>query len=227
MRILTKLVNQNFLREKIENAFFNKKETSGKALPLITFSREMGAGGRPMAKLVAKKLGRKWQVYHEEIVDKIAEEAKLEKKLVSEIDENQASAVDEFLSDFFGRRYLSLSAYHQHLTKILTAIAKKGNVIIIGRGGEYLFPEALKIRVICEMEQRIAWEMAFEKITRREAIKRISESDEKRDKFIEELYGHNERKPHHYDLVIKTGPDFSIETAADLIVRLAKKRFKI
>ena len=227
MKILTKLINQNFLREKIENAFFSKKETAKAGLPLITFSREMGAGGKPMAKLAVKKLGRQWQVYHEEIVDKIAEEAKLEKKLVSEIDENQASAVDEFLADFFGRRYLSLSAYHQHLTKILTTIAKKGSAIIIGRGAEYLFPEALKIRVICEMEQRINWEMEFEKISRKEAVKRISESDKTRDKFIEELYGHNERKPHHYDLVIKTGPDLSIETAANLIVHLAKKRFKI
>lgn len=227
MRILTKLVNKNLFLEKIENAFFNKKETQGKVLPLITLSREMGAGGKPMAKLVAKKLGRKWQVYHEEIVDKIAEEARLEKKLVSEIDENQASAIDEFLSDFFGRRYLSLSAYHQHLTKILTTISKKGNAIIIGRGAEYLFPEALKIRIICEMEQRIAWEIEFEKISRKEAVKRINESDKTRDKFIKELYSHNERKPHHYDLVIKTGPGLSIEDAADLIARLAKKRFKI
>lgn len=227
MKALTKLINQNFLREKIKNAFFSKKETPKGFLPLITFSREMGAGGKPIAKLAAKKLGRKWQVYHEEIVDKIAEEAKLEKKLVSQIDEGQISGIDEFLSDFFGRRYLSLSAYHQHLTKILTAIAKKGNAIIIGRGAEYLFPKALKIRVIAEMEQRILWEMEFEKITRKEAIKRIDKSDKKRDKFIEELYGHNQRKPHHYDLVIQTSSDLSIETAADLIVRLAKKRFKI
>ena len=66
----------NFLLEKIENAFFAKKETSGGASPLITLSREMGAGGKPIAKIVAKKLGRKWKVYHEEIVDKIAEEAR-------------------------------------------------------------------------------------------------------------------------------------------------------
>lgn len=227
MNVRTKLVDKNFLLGKIENALFPKKEAPDKPLPLITISREMGAGGKPIAGLVAKKLGRKWQVYHQEIVDKIAEEAKLEKKLVSQIDEGQASAIDEFLSDFFGQRYLSLSTYHRHLTKILTAIAKKGQSVIIGRGAEFLFPKALKIRVIAEMEQRIAWEMEFEKISKKEATKRIDESDKKRDKFIEELYGHNQRKPHHYDLVIKTGPDLSIETAADLIVSLAKKRFRL
>ncbi len=69
--------------------------------------------------------------------------------------------------------------------------------------------------------------MEYEKISEKEAIKRIEESDKKRVEFIKTLYQHDPRKAHHYDLVIRTGPNLSIEDAADMIARVAKRRFKL
>lgn len=76
------------------------------------------------------------------------------------------------------------------------------------------------------MNQRIQWLMEFEKVSKKEAINRIEESDQKRVEFIKSLYQHDPRKAHHYDLVIRTDSNLSIEDAADLIVMMAKKRFK-
>lgn len=77
------------------------------------------------------------------------------------------------------------------------------------------------------MEQRIKWCMEYDKLTREKAIEWLKKLDEERINFIKEVYNHDPRKAHHYDLVIKIGPNLSIEDAADLIVRLAKRRFKI
>lgn len=195
--------------------------------PVITLSREMGSGGRPIAYLVAKKLGKNWKVYHKEIIEEIAQKTHLEKKIIQEIDENKIPLIEAFLSDIFGKRYPTFSSYYKNLVRVISTIGHLGNVIIIGRGAEYIVPHALKVRIICEMEQRINWEMEFEHLTRKQAIDRIKKSDITRGEFIKTLYRHDTKKAHHYDLVIRTGPDLAIEDAADLIVRAAKRRFKI
>lgn len=196
-------------------------------LPVITISREMGSGGKAIANLVARRLGAKWKVYDKEIVDEIAKETHLEKKLVESIDEKRIPLVDELVTEIFGRRFLNMSGYYKHLIKVLSLIGQRGYAIVLGRGANFIFPHALKIRVICEMSQRIAWEMTYEGITRVEAIRRIEESDEERKKFVEALFSHDQKKAHHYDLVIRTGPNLMIEDATDLIVDLAKRKFKL
>ncbi len=226
MKKIFQLINKNLFSVTISYLFDRKKPKKiTKKLPLITISREKGSGGRPIAYLVAKKLGNNWRVYHKEIVDEIVKETHLKKEIVEEIDEKKLPLIEQLIDDVFGRRYPNLSSYHKNLIKILSI--HRGYAIIVGRGADYLFPYALKVRIICQMEQRIAWLMEFEKISKQEAKRRIRESDIKRVEFIKSLYHHDPRKAHHYDLVIQTGPCLSIEDAADLIAQAAKKRFHL
>ncbi len=225
MRRLYDLIQKNLSFDKVSELF--RKQSLPNKLPLITISREKGSGGRPIAHLVAKKLGKSWEVYHEEIVNQIVEKTHLEKQLVKEVDEANIPLIDEIVADFFGRRYLNLSEYYKQLLKILSTIGHRGYAIIVGRGADYLFPHALKVRIICEMDQRIKWMMEFEDLSKKEAVLKIEESDKKRIEFVENVFKHDPRKAHHYDLVIRTGPSLSIEDAADLIARLAKRRFGI
>jgi hypothetical protein len=167
------------------------------------------------------------QFFVKEIIDQIAKEANLEKKLVEEIDEKRLGFVDEILNDFFGKRYMTLSNYYKHLTKVICEIAQRGYAIIVGRGAEYLIPHALKVRIIGDMELRIKWAMEYDHLTREEAIEWLKKLDEERNQFIKTLYNHDPKKAHHYDLVIKIGPNLSINDAADLIVLAAKRRFKL
>ncbi len=196
-------------------------------LPIITISREMGSGGKPIANIVAKRLGRKWKVYDKEIIDEITKESRLKKELIASIDEKKLPLAEELILEIFGRRLPNLSTYYRHLVHVLSLIGQRGYAIVLGRGANFIFPHALKIRVICEMQQRIYWEMTCEKISEKEAIKRIEKSDQERRDFIKTLFNHDIKKAHHYDLVIRTGPNLSIEDAADIIVDLAQRKFKI
>ena len=223
MRKIFEIINQNLARLQ----FLKNKESQSPILPIITISREKRAGGRTIAHMVAKKLGRPWKVYNKEIIDEIAKKEKLEKKLIEEIDEKRLPLVNQLINDFFGNRYLSLSRYYKSLVKVISEITQRGYAIIVGRGADYLIPNALKIRIIGEMEQRIKWAMEYDKLSRQKAIEWLNKLDEQRDKFIKDLYHHDPKKAHHYDLVIKTGPNLSLKDATDLIVRLAKRRFKL
>lgn len=223
MKRLFELINRNLSFSRIVTLHKSPPE----ALPIITISREYGSGGSTVAQLIAKRLGKKWKLYHQEIVDEIARESHLEKRLINDIDEGRVPLIDELILDMFGRRYLNLSSYYKHLVRILTTIGHRGYAVILGRGANFLFPGALKIRIVCEMEQRINWLIKDKKISRERAIKILEDSDQKRKEFCQTVFQHDPRKAHHYDLILRTGKDLNVNDAADLIVHLARRRFKL
>ncbi len=226
MKRIFNLLNKNVFNFSSFAHPFVKKIDVQKELPIITISREAGSGGRPIAYLVEKKLGNPWKLYHKEIVEEIAKQTRLEQKLIKEIDEQNIPLLEEIVGGFFGKRYPTLSNYYKHLVRILSVIGRRGNAIIMGRGAHFLLPHSLKVRIICEMEQRIQWIMEYEKVkTASTALRRIEESDLQRIEFNKKLFHHDVRKAHHYDLVVRTGKYLNIEDAADLIVSATKRRF--
>jgi len=196
-------------------------------LPLITISREMGSGGKSTANLIALQLGKPWKVYDHELIDKIAKDKALEEELISSVDPKRLPLADIITVKTFGKRFAHLSGYQRHLIKVMTLVGLKGYSIILGRGANFLFPHMLNVRMICQLDQRIIWQMTYEHISRPEAIKRIEESDKERRDFVESLFNHNHCKAYHYDLVIRTGSDITIEDATNIIIDLAKRKFKI
>ena len=215
MRRLFELINKNF-----DGTLLHR-------VPIITISREKGSGGRTIAYLIAKKLKSPWRVYHKDIVEEIANETALDPELVKELDEHQSSAIKELLSSIFGKQFLSINTYHKHLLHILATIGTRGYAVIIGRGANYLFPNALKVRIVSSMENRIHALVKYEHISPKEAKKQIEQSDKERNEFTTSLFQHDQRKAHHYDIVIRTSKDINVEDATDVIISLAKKKFKI
>jgi len=225
MKKLFQLISKNCFRfqPKLPVVF----KTFNQPLPIITISRERGSGGKVIANMIVKKLGQPWRIYHKEIINEIAKETHLEKELINEVDEKRYRLVNKVIADTLGKNYLTLNSYYKHLLKILSTIGNRGYAVIVGRGVNFLSPSALKVRIICSMDQRIKWMMEYEKMTKKQAITDIEESDKNREEFTKTLFKHNVRKAHHYDLVIRTGKDMDLEDAANIIVSLAKKRFKI
>ncbi len=223
MRRLFELINKN-----LESAsLLHFRQQSHNNLPIITISREKGSGGRPISYLVAKKLGSPWQVYHKDIVDEIAHEAALEREQVEEIDEARASIIGELLDKMFGKKMLTMNSYYKHLLHVLATIGMRGHAVIMGRGANFLFPNALKVRIVSPMDCRIRSMIKYEHVSLKEAQKRIKESDEEKNEFTKALFQHDQRDSHHYDIVIRTGENIDVEQAADMIVALAKKKFRI
>ena len=223
MKRLFELINKN-----VEGSVLRKMQRNKHChLPIITISRERGSGGRPIAYLVVKKLKNPWRVFHKDIVDEIAHETALEKHQVAELDEHQSNKIKELIDVIFGQKFLSINSYYKHLLHILASIGTRGYAVIIGRGANFLFPDALKIRIVSTIEDRVQAMVKYEHISVREAKKQVIKSDEERTVFTKELFQHDQRKAHHYDLVIRTGKNINVEDAADMIVALAKKKFKI
>lgn len=194
--------------------------------PLITISREKGSGGKPIAYLTAERLGHPWKVYHQDTLEQIvAHQEELSNWFKSQIDNETRDMVNTLIQSRIGERYNALSQYHKDLVLLLASIGTKGNAIIVGRGAQYLFPDALKVRLICKIEQRIEWLMKYEHVSHNEASQLIHESDSQRENFIKGLFGHDPQTPHHYDIILKTSEHIKLEDAAATIFQLAKRRF--
>jgi cytidylate kinase len=165
MKRLFELINKNL--EGTALHLLHKQKNS--PFSIITISRERGSGGRPIAYLVAKKLKSPWKVYHKDIVDEIARETSLDNEVIAQLDEHQSNVIKETINTIFGKQILTMNAYYKHLLHILATIGMRGNAIIIGRGANFLFPNALKIRIISSMEDRIQAMVKYEHITPKEA----------------------------------------------------------
>lgn len=194
-------------------------------IPVITISREKGAGGRPVADILQQRLGDPWKIYDQETMEQIAKNPEMKQFFFNNIKAASENDIDEVIKKALGERFFQLDPYYQNLMQLIAAIGLRGNAIIVGRGANFLFPGALKIRLIAPVDQRVAWVVKYEYTSEEEAKKSIEESDMQRHAFIHNVFGHDQRLLHNYDLVIRRSPEILLEDAADVIVGLSKRIF--
>ena len=203
------------------------QEDEARKFPLITISRELGSYGSNIANDVALKLGPPWKIYHYQTISEIAAQPHHEKEIISQISKNKVPLMDEMLEDFRKNKAHGLEREEMQLMKIIIEIGTRGHAVILGRGANFLFPRALKLRIVSEMSARIKNVVKNQKVSEAESIKRIEETDRNRYEFVNKVFNHDLRKAHHYDLVIRTGQDMDIAEATSIITRVAKNRFNL
>lgn len=223
----------------IEKYFFNRKLSENRIFPLfsksvtktpppiITISRLTGSGGKTIAKMVAKKLEKPWKVWDKEILEEIAKNTKKNVEFFKEFDERTISLTEEYINDFFGKDVPIFSRYEKQLIKVLTAIGQQGYAIIVGRGANFLFPSALKIRIVAPEDVRLENMVKYEKeYTREQSQQWLINTDTRRDEFIKRIYNKDPNDPLYYDVVINT-QIIPLTTAAKGITLLAKSIFNL
>jgi cytidylate kinase len=101
---------------------------------------------------------------------------------------------------------------------ILNELAK-GDVIYHGFAGHFLVRDishVLKVRIIADMEERIAYMMKRESVSKEDAVQLVKKVDEERTKWSLKLYGMDNWDSRLYDLVINIGK-VTLDHAVDLV----------
>jgi len=210
----SKLVNGQLERWK------EKKVEGG---PIITISREPGAGGSEIARKLAKDL--KMDLIGGQIISRVAESAKMSEKVVRTLDEKHVSTLDSWLTSFFTSRHLWPDVYLRHLSKVILTIGKHGCAVVVGRGAQFILPpeKTFRIRFIAPLEQRIARIMQTHKCSREEAERYIAQTENDRSAFVKKYFHEDIADPAHYDLVLNTAT-LSVEEAAASVEGVFKAR---
>ncbi len=183
----------------------------------ICISREAGAGDDDIARLVGQRLG--WKVYDNELIEAIAHRMGVPVDDVRTLDELAPSVVQDWLLPLREEYYAPQEAYLDHLAKLIEAIGRAGESILVGRGAGFMLPRetTLSIRVIAPLKvraQRLAERMGVSVRTARRAARDL---DRRRLQFDRTMHRANSNDPHNYDLVLDSH-SLGLEIAAEVVV---------
>jgi len=170
----------------VERERARRRDVNESAVPVITISREYGAQGAAIARIVAERLGfRFW-----------------EREMVGEHDDVRALAI------------------------VASTLAARGGAVMVGRGlGFLLSPDrALRVRVVCPLEQRITGLMERQGLCYDTARATIAYADRSRRVFVRDLYGRDIDDASGYDLWVSTG-SLPLDAAAAVIISAYRYRF--
>jgi len=168
-------------------------------MAIVTISRASGSGGEDIGRAVAEKLGYEY-VGRQVILKEIEERGEQWLKWGKEMDEHAPSLWERFDQSFAGFVTLEENSIYQHATK--------DNVVIMGRGGNWLLkdvPYALRIRITAPIDKRIDNICERESIDRESAQKMIEEADHERASYLKTVYHKDWTKPKYYDKVYDLG----------------------
>jgi cytidylate kinase len=182
----------------------------------ITISREFASGGETIARQVALALG-----YH--CVDKQFIGALLSEYGLVEFDQ-EYDHLPGFWEKFGLQRGQQREIMVDLANRVVRAVAKHGNVVILGRNGYAIlngFSDVLHVRLQAPFSMRVERLISQQQIYAEQAETVVKESDRIRQAFVEEFYGVSWDAIHLFDLVINTDR-ITPELAAGWIVEAAK-----
>ncbi len=125
-----------------------------------------------------------------------------------------------------GSGQLDDERYIKTLTSVLKGVAKRGDVVILGRGSQAILreePGVLHVYVAAPMEHRIGTLVERDGIARADAERRLKESDKHRIAFHRHYFKLEPDDPALYDLGINAGR-IRTEVAAKMIAIAARDR---
>jgi cytidylate kinase len=204
-------------------------------MAVITISRQFGAGGITLGKMVADELG--YTFADKDIVERVAKEANVSTNWVESFEKEAGSKFSRFISSMVSKRlvnrvlgdergYLDEDIYLDYLVLIIAQLADEGDVVILGRGSQYILndhPDAIHILLVNELENRIKFMMDRYAMDRRKAERTVNSEDRRRVSLYKRLGKTDYEDPRLYDQVLNMS-QVTLEAARDMICDLVKQK---
>lgn len=117
-------------------------------MAIVTISHEMGSGGPEIGTALAQRLG--YRYVDQELISEAARRYGLLEEKLSHLDEAKPSLFERF--DAETRRYITV------IQTALFEFAEADNVVLMGRGGQWLLrgiPHVLRVRVMAPFDHRV------------------------------------------------------------------------
>ena len=206
-------------------------------MAVITISHQFGCGGTTLGKKIAEKLG--YVFADSTIVTKIAQAANVSETWVEHVEDEAGGKflwlisqmvskglVDKILSDEKG--YIDETIYLDYLVVLIAQFAEEGDVVIMGRGGQYILqdhPDAVHILLVDSFENRVQNTMKVHKLSEKKAAQMVRGEDKRRAALYKKIGKSDYESVHIYDLVANLGR-VDTDTARDMIVELVMQKEK-
>ncbi len=226
-RSLEQLVNQQVLRWMEEQ---KAKDTPPQSeirqiqKPMITISREFGAFGGEIGRLVAERLDAGF--FAQEIVHEVAKRTDVRKQVVEALDERTQSRLQLWIDDLVRLQRFDSNDYVRSLSETVLALARHDTGVIVGRGGHLILdPErTLRVRAYAPFEHRVRYIAHRDGMSVAEARLKVIRVDEERRRFYLDHFGSDITSPLSFDILLNTST-MRLDEAVETVVHLFHQRF--
>jgi hypothetical protein len=181
--------------------------------PVVTLSRQAGAGGVSVADAVAAYLSSKsprgavpWTVFDRNLVEKVLEEHGLPKDVGQFMPEDEHSLLNDAVEDILGLHPSRWRLVH-NTTQTVLRLARLGHCVLVGRGAPVVtahLPLAFHVRLVGSMEARVAHLQAYLNVSARKARGVVEEEDAGRARYMKKYFKRDIDDPTLYHLVLNT-----------------------
>ena len=197
---------------------------------LITISREYGAEGARLARLVADRLG--WHLVDNEVINAVALRAGMTPEEVAEREERGATfperlaralvaATPEVIAPAMADAPEADEALLVRATEQVVAEASaRGNAVMVGRAAAAVIgvrDDTLHVKVVASFAYRAGVVAGRLGVSVSEAEKQVRDTDSHRSRYHRQWYDRDWTDPHHYHLVVNS-EWLGLDRAVDLVV---------
>ena len=204
-------------------------------MAVLTISRQFGAGGITLGKMVSEKLG--YHFYDEEIIQLVAKKAKVSKHWVESMEKEAGGKFQRLISGLVSkslverilddqRGYIDENIYVDLLHKVIRKIAADGEAVIIGRGSQYILGDHQDTRhvlLVADKEHRIKFIEEHYNLSTDKATRVVSTEEKKRTVLYRKFGKEDYDQPVHYHMVLNMNKT-DLHTAVKLMCRLVTSK---
>lgn len=199
-------------------------------MAVITISRQFGAGGKTIGKMVADKLG--YTFVDEDIIQIIAEKAKVSPGWVESVEKEAGGRlsrivtrmvskplVEKVLKDEYG--YIDEQIYIDYLVVIIAQMAEEGDVVFLDRGSQYILndhPDAFHFLLINTFANRIKFMMDRYDLTEPKATQVVKSEEKRRINLYKKIGKQDYDQSELYHMVINMAK-VELEDAVNTIIQ--------
>lgn len=203
---------------------------------LITISREYGAGGSSVARLVSDTL--RWRLVDNQVVEKVAELAGMTAADVARREERGPSFIERLsralalaTPELLGPEPLAVpEAEEARLVKLTEQVvadaAREANAVMVGRAAVAVLgrrSDALHVRLVAPHDYRMQVVAERTGVSTDEARKAIKAIDTNRARYHQQWYDRAWDNPRNYHLTLNTAW-LGLERSAELVVAAVGSR---
>lgn len=223
--ILHQLVEKQVACWRMQRQIEDLRQRPGRRLengvaygPCLLISRQRGSGGGTIACRVGERLG--WHLFNKGIMDEIAQLPEVQRELLESVDAQTRAKWEETFRHEPKPGDREYETQMRALRRLVLTLGHQGDVIIVGRGAQYILPApcALRVRVVAPAALRMRRLTDGEKLSLAAAEAEVQRCDHDRDAFVKHGFQRDPGSPLEYDLVINT-EKITYEAAAGLVLQ--------
>ena len=200
-------------------------------MAVITISRQFGAGGITLGKMVAEKLS--YSFVDTEIIKMVAEMANVSTHFVETVEKEAGGKFSKIINKLVSkpllervlkdeRGYIDEEIYLDYLVLIIAQMADEGKVVILGRGSQYILgdhPDAYHFLLIDEFANRVRFMRERYNLSQSRAEQVVKSEDKRRLNLYRKLHKTDYDRPSLYHLVLNMNK-ITLDQAREMICGL-------